>query len=87
MVALTPGSICHQIITFKKTLEKKVSLSSQYSQKSRPVGETLIRTLSSWLRVEGDSLAHGTDKARARWDFRPYSKTHSSFIRDLSLSS
>lgn len=38
MVALTPGTICHQIITFK-TPEKKVSLSSQYSQKSRLMGE------------------------------------------------
>lgn len=65
MVALTPGKICHQTIIFL-TPEKKVSLSSEYSQKSEQVEESWVGTLSIWLRAERGLLAHLADEAKSR---------------------
>ena len=65
MVALTPGKICHQTITFL-TPEKKVSLSSEYSQKSEQVEESWVGTLSIWLRAERGLSAHLADDAKSR---------------------
>ena len=49
--------------------------------------ETLVGTLSSWLRAERGLLAHVADKAKSRAAFALDPSTHNSVIRDLSLFS
>lgn len=86
MVALTPGTVCHQTITFL-TLEKKVCLPPEYSQKSGQRERLWLRLSPVSLGQRGNLLAHVAEKARAQWDLPGLKTVLSETCLSVALSS